>query len=51
MRLLSNLLLILALALAAAGARAQDEEPCPNPKGLKMSAEELQAKLQAHKEW
>ena len=51
MRTLGRLVLALALALAAAGAHAQDEEPCPNPKGLKLSPEELQAKLQAHKKW
>jgi hypothetical protein len=48
---LSNLVLILALVLAAAGACAQDKDTCRNPKWLQLPTEELQRRLQAHKDW
>ncbi len=49
---LNHLALALVLALTTAPAHAQDDgATCPHPEGWRLSPEELQATLQAHKNW
>jgi hypothetical protein len=48
---LTHFALALTLTLTLADACAQAAEPCPNPKGFRLSQEELEAKLRAHQEW
>lgn len=51
MAVVSRFVLAGVVALAATPAAAQDDGECPNPEGLRLTREELDAKLLAHKKW